>query len=98
MTFNLEFDACKSRIKTLSDTQGSPLSAQSHTPFLRKLLKLYVLKKPKQEQNQERPETEKGKVDCNSQVDSKGSQMAEMQQAERAIQRMNTDRRLQVPG
>lgn len=62
MIFNLELDAqptdCKSRIKTLSDTQGSPLPAQSHTPFLRKLLKLYVLQKMEQKQNQERSETE----------------------------------------
>lgn len=66
MIFNLELDAqptdYKSRIKTLSDTQGSPLPAQSHTSFLRKLLKLYGLQKTKQEQNQERSETETGDI------------------------------------
>lgn len=65
MIFNLELAAqpthCKSRIKT-SYSQGSPLPAQSHTSFLRKLLKLYVLQKMKQEQNQGRSETETGDI------------------------------------
>lgn len=64
MIFNLELDAqptdCKSRKKNIIRHTRRPLPAKSHTSFLRKLLKLYVLQKMEQKQKQEGSETETG--------------------------------------